>query len=289
MRSCTEAFRVLFSDEEIRVGRLTGVLAGVAGLLASIFLLFGCDQGGPVPNVEDGDSTVVNSVGIRLRRIPAGSFLMGSVDGQNDEIPVHEVEISEPFYIGVHEVTQLQWEIVMDQNPSHFRGAHRPVDSVSWRQARTFIRRLNEREETELYRLPTEAEWEYAARGGSDTRYHYGDGRDSLRIYAWYSFNSERRTHRVGRKRKNPFGLFDIYGNVWEWIYDAYDGTFYERSSGVDPVNTPGLIAPRRVIRGGGWFAVVSDLRSANRGWARPGAQNEKLGFRIVREIPAGE
>ncbi|MFB6099133.1 MAG: formylglycine-generating enzyme family protein, partial [Salinibacter sp.] len=269
--------------------RPLGIWGVLGGLLIGFCGLGGCDARGPVPPQPEGsDSTFVNSIGIRFRRLPAGTFRMGSATGQADEQPVHTVTITEPFYMALYEVTQVQWGILMEQDPSHFRGPHRPVDSVSWRQARTFIDRLNEKEETDLYRLPTEAEWEYAVRGRTETRYHFGKTRDSLRNYAWYSFNSERRTHRVGRKLRNPFGLYDMYGNVWEWVRDAYSPNFYERSARVDPLNTGKPLSPR-VIRGGGWYSVVSDMRSANRSWARPKAQNVQLGFRIVREIPEDE
>lgn len=262
----------------------------LAGLLVGLCVASGCDlrQDAP-PQLKGDDSTYVNSVGMRFRHIPAGTFRMGSADGQRDERPLHEVEITEPFYLGVHEVTQTQWRILMDENPSHFQGPYRPVDSVTWNRARAFIDRLNQREETDLYRLPTEAEWEYAVRGGSKTRFHFGNPRDSLEAYAWYSYNSERRTHRVGTRLRNPFGLYDMYGNVWEWTRDAYAPDFYERSGHVNPVNTGGVLVPRRVIRGGGWFSVVSDLRSANRAWARSDARNSQLGFRVVREIPEEE
>lgn len=264
-------------------------LAVLGGLLVGLFVVEGCDlQDESVPQLEGEDSTYVSSAGIRFRRIPAGSFQMGSADGQEDERPVHDVEITEPFYISVSEVTQVQWRSLMDRNPSHFRRAYRPVDSVSWHRARVFIQRLNEKEETDLYRLPTEAEWEYAVRGRSSTRFHFGEARDSLAEHAWYSYNSEQRTHRPCRKQRNPFDLCDMHGNVWEWVHDGYDPTFYEHSDREDPVNTGALSDPR-VIRGGGWYSVAPDMRSANRAWARPGAQDSQLGFRVVREIPDEE
>lgn len=258
----------------------------LSGLLLGAALVGGCDfEREPPPQVTSSDSTFTNSIGIRFQYIPEGTFLMGADAGQEDEQPVHEVEITEPFFMGIYEVTQGQWEVLMEENPSYFQGRYLPVDSVTWHQVQRFIGRLNDKENTTLYRLPTEAEWEYAARGRTQTRYYFGDSRDSLRHHAWYSLNSERQPHPVGRKRSNPFGLYDLYGNVWEWTADAYDATFYERSERQNPLNQGGLRA-RRVIRGGGWFAVESDLRSANRGWARPGASDEQLGFRIVREIP---
>lgn len=258
-------------------------------LLGGLCTVGGCDWGQETaPRIEGDDSITVNSIGMRFRRIPAGTFQMGSPNGPPDEQPVHEVQISEPLDVGIHEVTQLQWNRLMDQNPSHFEGRHRPVENVSWREVRVFIRRLNEKEDTDVYRLPTEAEWEYAVRGGSNMEYHFGEEADALTEYAWYSMNSERRTHRGGRKKGNPFGLHDMYGNVWEWVHDRYGSTFYEESGRVDPVNEGGLRA-RRVIRGGGWFAVDSDLRSGSRGWAQPGSKDPKLGFRIVREPSSDE
>lgn len=258
----------------------------LSGLVFGAALLGGCDlRRENSPPLEHSDSTFTNSIGIRFHYVPRGTFVMGSEHGQDDEQPIHEVEITEPFFMGTYEVTQGQWKALMEENPSFFRGRYLPVDSVSWHQAQSFIGRLNKKEDTDLYRLPTEAEWEYAARGGTETRFYFGDSSESLRHHAWYSFNSERQSHPVGRKRGNPFGLHDIYGNVWEWTADAYETTFYKRSERQNPLNQGGLRAPR-VIRGGGWFAVESNLRSANRGWARPDVGDEQLGFRIVREIP---
>lgn len=253
-------------------------------------LLGGCDsQLEPSSEGGESDSTFVNSIGMQFRKIPAGTFQRGSLEGESDERPVRDVEITEPFYLSTHEVTQIQWEALMDHNPSHFEGGFRPVDSVSWDRAQAFIDRLNENEETDRYRLPTEAEWEYAARGGTTTRFYFGDTRDSLRSHAWYSANSDKRTHRVELKRPNSFGLHDMYGNVWEWTRDAYSPVFYQRGSQIDPVNLSQDPRPPRVIRGGGWFAVGSSMRSANRAWARPGSQNSQLGFRVLREIPPDE
>jgi len=270
--------------------RIVSAVAVFWGLLAVGGLTGGCDlQRDPPRQLPGTDSTVyVNSIGIEFRRIPAGTFRMGSSRGEDDEVPVHEVEITEPFYMGATEVTQYQWTSLMDENPSHFRGLYRPVDSVSWYQATAFVDSLNSKEETDLYRLPTEAEWEYAARAGSRSPYYFGASQDSLTNHAWYSFNSEERSHRVAEKHSNPYGLHDVYGNVWEWVRDAYSPRYYERSARTNPVNAA-YASRRRVIRGGGWFAVVSGLRSANRGWARPYSKDSQLGFRVVREIPEEE
>lgn len=272
------------------IRRIVSGLVGLWGLLAVGMTAGSCDlQHSPPPQLSGTDSTVyVNSIGIEFRRIPAGTFQMGSSRGEDDEAPVHEVTITEPFYIGATEVTQYQWARLMDENPSHFRGLYRPVDSVSWYQAQAFVDSLNQKEDTDLYRLPTEAEWEYAARAGSTSPYYFGTAQDSLPNHAWYSLNSEARSHRVAEKHSNPYGLHDVYGNVWEWVRDAYSPTYYERSARTNPVNTANR-SRRRVIRGGGWYAVISSLRSANRGWARPFARDPQLGFRVVREIPENE
>lgn len=272
----------------MRLSLQTTTLLG--GLLISICVLGGCDvQRESSPESGKSDSTFVNSVGMTFRKIPAGTFRQGSLEGESDERPVRDVEITEPFYLGTREVTQIQWESLMDQNPSHFEGVFRPVDSVSWNRAQAFIDRLNEKEDTDRYRLPTEAEWEYAARGGTSTRFYFGDTRDSLAAHAWYSANSDRRTHRPELKRSNPFGLHDMYGNVWEWTQDAYSPTFYQSGGRVDPVNQSQELRPPRVIRGGGWFSVGSSMRSANRAWAQPDSRDSQLGFRVLREIPPDE
>lgn len=267
------------------------VLLLLGGLLLGLGLLGGgCDFQNSTPRMNGGtDSTIfVNSIGMEFRRIPAGAFEMGSSRGEDDEAPPHDVSITEPFYMGAHEVKQLHWRTLMDDTLSQFRGIHRPVENVSWYQARAFVDSLNAREETDRYRLPTEAEWEYAARGGASTRFYFGVAWDSLSNHAWYSANSEERTHRVAEKHSNPFGLHDVYGNVWEWVRDAYSPQYYARSEQQDPLNTGRGRSPR-VIRGGGWFGVESSLRSANRGWARPGSRAPQLGFRVVREIPGDE
>ena len=257
--------------------------------LAASVLLIGCSLGENRPKqVAGGDSIHVNSLGMTFEYVPAGTFEMGSTEGDEDERPVHDVEITEPFYLARTEVTQRRWEQVMSENPSVFRAPYRPVDSVSWHQANAFVDSLNRREDTDRYRLPTEAEWEYAARGGSGTRYYFGTARDSLSEHAWYGINAEERTHDVGRLRGNPFGLQDMYGNVWEWVEDAYDASYYERARPTDPLNR-GTRSEPRVIRGGGWYGSYLDLRSANRAWARPGAADAQLGFRVVYETADDE
>lgn len=265
---------------------LLHVLCALVSGLCVLSLVGGCD--GPStpshPTTDETDTTSVsNALGIKFVRIPAGTFQMGSTDGQGDEQPVHEVTISEDFYLSVYEVTQAQWQAIMDDNPSRFQDPWHPVEQVSWRDVQQFVEKLNERGENR-YRLPTEAEWEYAVRADRHAAYHFGDDREQLPNYAWYSANAAEGTMPVGRKRSNPHGLHDMYGNVWEWVFDAYDPDYYANSPSVDP-RASEVFAPGRVIRGGGWGSVATDMRSANRGWARPDTRRDNIGFRLVREV----
>jgi formylglycine-generating enzyme required for sulfatase activity len=227
---------------------------------------------------------ITDSIGMELRIIPAGFFMMGTdaddKAGAEDETPLHRVEISKPFYIGVYEVTQGQYEAVMGENPSNFKGGRRPVESVSRHDAEEFCRRLSEKEGA-TYRLPTEAEWEYAARAGTSTRYYWGTGIDGR--YAWYDDNSGKQTHDVGLKLPNPWGLYDVSGNVWEWCEDWYDHDYYNRSPLSDPLNL--TTGENCVARGGSWKNLEHYVLIFRRGWDKPGNKDPLTGFRVVREI----
>jgi len=190
--------------------------------------------------------------------IPAGSFMMGS-DKERGAKPVHRVTISKPFYLGKHEVTQEQWEKVMGRNPSKFKGAKKPVDSVSWEACQKFVAALKERVPGQTFRLPTEAEWEYACRANSKTDYFYGNSPDKFSDYAWYKENCENTTHPVGQKKPNAWGLHDIYGNVWEWCQDWHGE--YTSKSITDPTGPAN--GAHRVLRGGSWNS--GGVRSASR------------------------
>jgi formylglycine-generating enzyme required for sulfatase activity len=221
---------------------------------------------------------LTNSIGMEFVLIAAGTFLMGSDDGENLEQPVHQVTISQPFYLGRYAVTQEQWVMVIGANRSDFTGdRNRPVEYVSWEDVQDFIQRLNAKERGAIYRLPTEAEWEYACRAGSKTAYSFGDDTRQLREYAWYGENSG--THPVGRKWPNAWGLYDMHGNVWEWVQDWYGK--YAPESVTDPQGpTSGSY---RVIRGGSWGAGAGYCRSAYRGHGAPGTRAADLGFRLLR------
>jgi formylglycine-generating enzyme required for sulfatase activity len=217
--------------------------------------------------------------------VPPGSYLMGSPEAEagrdNDETPRHQVTISRPFYIGKYEVTQAQWVCVMGSNPSWFKGEDLPVENVSWNDCLEFCRKLTERERAAgrlpagvVYRLPTEAEWEYACRAGTTTRYYTGDSESDLARAGWFDGNSGDRTHPVGQKVANAFGLYDMHGNVWEWCQDWY-GSYI-----TDDATDPG--GPQRgslrVLRGGSWSNNASYC---------PAFADSSLGFRLV--LPAGQ
>ncbi|HPM81032.1 MAG TPA: SUMF1/EgtB/PvdO family nonheme iron enzyme [Candidatus Anammoximicrobium sp.] len=230
---------------------------------------------------------ITNSVKMKLVLIPPGEFQMGSPDSDtdagSDEKPQHRVRITKPFYLGVYEVTQAEYQQVMGANPSHFKesGETAPVEKVSWDEAVEFCRKLSalaaEQAAGRVYRLPTEAEWEYACRAGTETRYCIGDGEGELGEHAWYSGNSGSKSHRVGEKKPNAWGVYDMHGNVWEWCADYWDGT-YDASAVDDPCGpTAGSL---RVFRGGSWFDDPGRCRSAFRDRDSPEDRYGTIGFR---------
>jgi formylglycine-generating enzyme required for sulfatase activity len=247
-------------------------------------------------------------------QIPAGEFLMGSESDSVDEKPAHRVRISQNFEMGKYEVTQAQWQAVMGNNPSFFKGANLPVEQVSWDEAQEFIKKLNSVNDGYLYRLPTEAEWEYACRAGK-----IGDYAVDMKAMAWFDpyrksgfFSAYKkifeggasekkkepappggaaekkppprqslRTHPVGSKQPNAWGLFDMYGNVWEWCQDWYDSAYYAQNSNVDPQGP--AMGSERVRRGGCYNTGLTALRLTNRASDSPDTRLDYLGFRLVR------
>jgi formylglycine-generating enzyme required for sulfatase activity len=254
----------------------------------------------PVPAPDDPAQPITNTIGMKLVLIPSGVFLMGSPDSDQHafdiEKPQHRVRITQPFYLGVYEVTQGQYRVVTSESPSYFKGSDDlPVERVSWNDAVAFCNKLSAREGLKPYyqtgtglptggdgyRLPTEAEWEYACRAGSTTRFSFGDEEASLGEYAWFDGNSDKKTHPVGQKRPNAFGLYDMHGNVWEWCWDGYEENYYANSPGADPVG-PSQAADR-VVRGGSWGSDPLLCRAALRNRFTPGGRYGDLGFRVAR------
>ena len=225
-----------------------------------------------------GDSRVFG--GMDFVWVPPGVYRMGSAssEAKSDEQPVTQVRISRGFWIGIHEVTQAQWQAVMGSNPSGFKscGPDCPVETVTWDDVQGFLRRLNERERGPgyEYRLPTEAEWEYAARSGTS-----GDRYGEHDEIAWCLDNSGNRTRPVGEKASNTWGLHDMLGNVWEWVQDRYGA--YPGGSVADPQGPNS--GARRVTRGGDWRAPPSRCRASDRRSSPPSSTHEGIGFRVVR------
>ena len=235
---------------------------------------------------------ITNSIGVKLVLIPKGQFMMGSPEseeGRRKDETQHEVTISKGYYLGVYEVTQAQYEKVIGKNPSLYQGAivgnenaDLPVENVSWEDAVEFCKKLSglpeEKKAGREYRLPTEAEWEYACRAGSKTAYSFDDEEGLLPEYGWFSRNSSHRTHTVGLLEPNTWGLYDMHGNVWEWCSDWYEE--YPKGAVSDP--TGPKEGSLRVIRGGSWHGGAADCRSADRGWCTPDDRSFSLGFRLA-------
>ena len=223
----------------------------------------------------------VNGVRFKMIVVEGGTFTMGATSEQqnpdSDEKPTHTVTLSD-YYIGETEVTQELWTAVMGSNPSRFTGnMQRPVERVSWNDCQTFIQKLN-RLTGANFRLPTEAEWEFAARGGRNSRGYQYSGSSNLGNVAWYDGNSSDTTHPVKTKSPNELGIYDMTGNVWEWCQDWFGN--YSSSSQTNPTG-PGT-GSRRVYRGGSWSGSTRNCRSANRGDYAPGYRNSYLGLRLV-------
>ena len=230
-----------------------------------------------------------SQVTMRLMLIPAGTFRMGSPDDEadraKDEGPQREVAISKPFYLGVHEVTQQQYEQVIGKNPSRHKGPENPVESVTWSEAAEFCRKVSDLAGRTV-RLPTEAEWEYACRAGAHGRFSFGADEKALDDHAWYAGNSGKKPHPVAGKKPNRFGLHDMHGNVFEWCADWHGA--YGGAAGVDPRGPESGKA--RVVRGSGFFGKPDQLRSATRFKGPPTCRACHIGFRVAAdaEAPAG-
>lgn len=214
--------------------------------------------------------------------ISPGSFEMGSNNGKNNEKPAHRVSITRAYALGRSEVTQGQWRALMRSNPSSFIrcGNNCPVEKVSWNDAQEYARRLSQKT-GKTYRLPTEAEWEYACRAGGQHEYCGSDNSDSI---AWFLNNSARTTHAVASKQVNAYGLYDMNGNVWEWVEDCWQSNY--ENAPTDGSAWTAENCGRRVLRGGSWFSTPPNLRASFRSWNEVGVGFFYLGFRLARTLP---
>lgn len=269
-----------------------GPVAGLPLLLFACALGLWESSGAIVHAAEPQPKVVVNSIGMKLVPIAAGTFHMGSPNtqpGRQERETRHKVTISQPFYIGAYEVTQAEYAAVMKTQPSHFgrdveKAGELPVERVSWDDAVAFCEKLSalpaEREAKRRYRLPTEAQWEYACRAGGEGIWCFGDELKTLTDYAWFGGKgSLRATQPVGRKKPNAWGLYDMHGNVWEWCSDWYQEELSEHPA-TDPQG------PRegetRVIRGGCYQSLPAYTRCATRFHDPPQVKDEDLGFRVL-------
>jgi sulfatase modifying factor 1 len=250
----------------------------IIGIFMLAMLISGC-----ATNKISTEADTSQDIGMVF--VKGGCYQMGDTfgDGEADEKPVHQACISD-FYIGKYVVTQEQWVAVMGSNPSKFTGDRRPVEQVSWDDVQEFIVKLNTRT-GKRYRLPTEAEWEYAARsGGKQEKWAGTSDVNLLGNYAWYKDNSGQETHVVGQKLPNGLGLYDMSGNVWEWVQDFYGDVYYEGSPKDNP-HGPKLGSNNRVLRGGCWFMNARGIRTAIRTQFLPSERISIYGFRLV--LPA--
>ena len=292
-----------------------------AGVLLSLCAILSCKPAS-VPTDKKGIDSLLSES--NYVRIPSGNFLMGLPDEmpgaklEDRERPQHRVQISRPFELGKYEVTQAQWEAVMGSNPSAFKGLELPVTNISWNDAQEFLKTLQAHDTHFLYRLPTEAEWEYACRAGSTGNFagedflpekkdesQTGTAKKSrkkptgnalnpalkkqntddlekvLRQLAWYSNTALNRPHAAGKLKANAWGLYDMHGNVWEWCQDWYEEKYYRNSPAEDPIGPPKGAA--KVTRGGSWQAPAYLCRASVRGYDPPNERNTVIGFRLVR------
>ena len=270
------------------------------GVAAALCLLGAACK--PAPQAAAPESITTKS-GIEMVLIPAGSFKMGSAAGKEDEKPVREVQL-ESFLMDCTEMTQAAFGKLVPVNGSHFKGPQRPVEMISWGDAALYCNLRSQEEGLEPcydeqsgecnykatgYRLPTEAEWEYACRAGTTGDYGSGGDARQLAQAAWFAENSSKRTEPVRQKKANPWGLYDMHGNVAEWCNDVYEKAYYKDA----PTNNPCGPAdgPQRVLRGGAWNSKADACRSAYRVGESPGSQDacfarDAIGFRCVRRAP---
>jgi formylglycine-generating enzyme required for sulfatase activity len=273
-------------------------------LLAPILLSLSCRHADEAAPPTPASQIVTTKSGIEMVLIPAGRFKMGSDSGKADEAPLHEVEI-DAFLMDRYEMTQRSYRRFDPINGSHFQNnLDNPVEMIRWDDAAIYCNKRSRDEGLEPcyneetfacnfaasgYRLPTEAEWEYACRAGTSGDYSFGSDARQLMQYAWIAENSDKRTHPVGEKKPNALGLYDMYGNVAEWCNDWYDKESYKSGPASNPRGPKD--GTRRVLRGGAWNSQAGDCRSASRVGEKPGSEDacfarDAIGFRCVRRDP---
>lgn len=278
---------------------------GIVAVLGIVILIvvLGCRSGSAYPSVkglasgseqaQERQRAAVQATGLplevecektgmRFRLIPAGEFVMGSPSNEADrfseEGPQRTVKLTKPFYMGVTEVTQAQYQRVMGSNPSFWKGDNLPVERVRWNDATEFCRRMSQLTGLTIT-LPTEAQWEYACRAGTTTPYYFGSNANQLGDYAWFNSNSGGKTHLVGTKKPNAWGLYDMHGNVWEWCQDWFQDS-YNGLANTDPQGPQS--GAYRVLRGGSWPYDARSCRSASRPGGIPVGTYGVYGFRVV-------
>jgi formylglycine-generating enzyme required for sulfatase activity len=273
-------------------------------LLLPFLVGLGCTSSGPSADPGSAVPTIISKSGVEMVAIPAGSFQMGSKSGREDERPLHKVWI-DSFLMDKYEVTQAEFgklgQIEAFPNPSHFKGPDLPVEQVNLQMAALFCNARSKLEglqpcyndniecnfQANGYRLPTEAEWEYACRAGSESDYSFGNEPRNLGDYGWFADNSGKKTHPVGQKKANAWGLYDMHGNVAEWCHDIYDKNYYKSSPDKNPRGPAD--GKEYVLRGGSWKSPADGLRSAYRLGETPGFSDaclarDAIGFRCVRK-----
>jgi formylglycine-generating enzyme len=276
----------------------------VALLAAALLALVGCDRGGKPSATESApvahQTTITNADGLTMALIPAGEFVMGDNDGDTDEKPAHSVQVS-AFYMDTQEVSQKAYEGLMEKNPSKFKAPDKPVDQVDWYHAVLYCNMRSRKEGLKPcydpktlacdftangYRLPTEAEWEYACRAGTKDKYSAGSDPGRLKTCAWFKENAAQATHPVGQKSPNAWGLYDMHGNVAEWCHDNYGENYYQQKEGQNPHGP--AAGDKRVLRGGSWATRADACRSSARNSETPRLADacfgsDTYGFRCVR------
>jgi formylglycine-generating enzyme required for sulfatase activity/serine/threonine protein kinase len=286
VRASQEVLRLLIDDKEVgttaiekRPDSVTLELSGGDGWSPGVTEFWNFNIKPSV--ITKPPATVVNSIGMKLTLVPAGTFTMGAANSAADERP-HQVTLTSPYYLGVHEVTNAQWKRVMGSVPSLWQDDDRPVEQVNWGDAVDFCQKLSalpaEKSAGRTYRLPTEAEWEYACRAGTTTTYSFGDDESGLGDYGWFFGNSDKQAQPAGLKKPNAWGLYDMHGNVWELCSDWYGN--HANGPVSDPTGSSS--GTFRVYRGGGWDSSDWGCRSANRGGNGPSSQRGAVGLRVA-------